>query len=391
MIPMILRTVLTSIALSMALSSSFAGSIEYTITDLGILPGAPSNGGSHPTAINAAGEVVGYGDDDYYYSHAFLYTGSGSVINLGSFGGDHSVSSAESINFSGMVVGYSDSSGTGNPTRAFLYTQSGGMKDLGTLGGPTSRAVCINDSGQIVGSADTAAGKTDGFLYSGNGPMVDLGPTYTPFLINDAGIVVATAGTIASNVKTYTSTGGTGAWLNIGSLGGTVTQPTGINSNGQIVGYSTTTLNGTNAAAFLYTGGTMTNLGSFGGTQNSANGVNDMGLVVGYSAFPGDSIAHAFICHGTGPIEDLNSLIDPSLGWTLGDAVAINDNGQIAVEGLQQGGSDHALLLTPVPEPASVSLLLVASFVVVVHGMRRRCCDGESKSLRLTTFFSEGV
>jgi probable HAF family extracellular repeat protein len=364
MIPMILRTVLTAIALSTALSGSFAGSIEYTIQDLGVLPSAPSNGGSHPTAMNSAGEVVGYGDIYTDYSHAFLYAGSGSPINLGSFGGDYSVSVATSINSSGMVVGYSDSSGMGNPTRAFVYTQAKRMQDLGTFGGQQAYADSINDAGQVVGYAQDASGLYHGFIYSGNGPMVDLGSTYIPELINNVGQVVAIAGS-GTSVGTYISSGGTNAWVSIGSLGGQRTQPSAINASGEIVGFSTTTPSGTDQAAFLYSGGILTNLGSFGGTEGSANGVNDEGVAVGYSALPGDSISHAFIFGGTGPIQDLNSFVDPTLGWTLDDAVSINDHGEIAVEGYLQRGPDHALLLTPVSEPGSVSLSLVAVFVVV--------------------------
>ena len=64
--------------------------------------------------MNNLGEVVGYADTYTHYSHAFLYNGSGPLINLGSFGGDNSISIAKAINDQGMVVGYSDSSGSGH-------------------------------------------------------------------------------------------------------------------------------------------------------------------------------------------------------------------------------------------------------------------------------------
>ena len=89
---------------------------------------------------------------------------------------------------------------------------------------------------------------------------------------------------------------------------------------------------------------------------------------MGYSALPGDSISHAFQYDGAGPIQDLNSLVDASLGWTLDAAVAINDKGQIAAEGYEQGGPEQALLLTPVPEPSSLSLFLLAC----AHRYRRQ-------------------
>ncbi len=342
-----------------------AQSVQYTVSDLGVIGSGPS---SYATAINNLGQVVGYADTYTRYSHAFLYTGSGPLVNLGSFGGDYSVSVATAINNSGMVVGYSDTGSGGTPQHAFLYTQTGGMQDLGTLGGAASEALAINNSGQIVGWAGTSNGNTDGFIYSGNGPMTDLGPTYMPMCINDAGLVVAIAGSFGNNnsvyASTYVSSGGTGSWLNIGSLGGTETQPAAVNNRGEVVGFSTTSVT-EQPHAFLYSGGAMIDLGTFGGDTSYALGVNDDGAVVGYSALPGDLVAHAFIYYGSGAIQDLNNLIDPSLGWTLGGAEAINDSGQIAADGYQEGGYYHALLLTPVPEPSSLCLVTAAVLAVL--------------------------
>ncbi len=58
---------------------------------------------------------------------------------------------------------------------------------------------------------------------------------------------------------------------------------------------------------------------------------------------------------------DLNSLIDPSSGWSLFDAYGINDSGQITGEGFISG-HQHAFLLTPIPEPSSI-MLAVFGFV----------------------------
>ena len=46
-------------------------------------------------------------------------------------------------------------------------------------------------------------------------------------------------------------------------------------------------------------------------------------------------------------LTDLNSLIDPSAGWCLQSASAINDLGQIAGSGVDPSGRLHAYLLTP--------------------------------------------
>ena len=90
-------------------------------------------------------------------------------------------------------------------------------------------------------------------------------------------------------------------------------------------------------------------------------------MVVGGADLPGDSYvsSRGFVYYGSGAIEDLNNLIDPSLGWTIADAVAINDRGQIAAEGYYQGSEDaHAVLLTPIeaPEPSTLCLLCAAIF-----------------------------
>jgi hypothetical protein len=64
---------------------------------------------------------------------------------------------------------------------------------------------------------------------------------------------------------------------------------------------------------------------------------------------------------------DLNSLISPTSGWVLEQANAINDNGQIVGFGTIDGET-HGFLLTPVPEPGSLSLLAVGGVAL----LRRR-------------------
>ena len=80
-----------------------------------------------------------------------------------------------------------------------------------------------------------------------------------------------------------------GVMTDLGTLpGGTYSCATGINNNGQIVGYSNTASGPIHA--FLYSGGKMTDLGTLPGGDNSeATGINDSGQIVGdseYSLWP---------------------------------------------------------------------------------------------------------
>jgi probable HAF family extracellular repeat protein len=153
--------------------------IDPKTDDLGTLGGTYSSA----EAINASGRVVGYsaitGDTT---QHAFR-TAPNRPINpttddLGTLGG--TASSAESINAFGQVVGWADLPGDAS-THAFRTAPNGRINpttdDLGTLGGPWSLATGIDDYGQVVGYASLPGdfGYIHAFLYS-NGVMHDLNP-----------------------------------------------------------------------------------------------------------------------------------------------------------------------------------------------------------------------
>jgi len=71
-----------------------------------------------------------------------------------------------------MVTG--DVAPANRPGHAFLYA-GGTMRDLGTLpGGSSSIGLGVNDTGQVAGSATTAADRTHAIL-AGYGGMRDLG------------------------------------------------------------------------------------------------------------------------------------------------------------------------------------------------------------------------
>ena len=351
----------TVVLLLSVLVGNALGTAEYTVTDPGTLGGTVSVADS----INDSGQVVGMARINGSSFHAFLHSGTGPLNpvtdDLGTFGGPNS--RAWDINDSGQAVGYAETS-SGAP-HAFLYSGSSPPQDLGTFGGTSSVAEGINDSGQVVGYSDTASGFAQAFLHNGGGPLNPVtddlgtfgGTSSSANGINDSGQVVGWADT-----NSYDASGnpifhaflhrGSGP-LNpvtddLGTLAGTTgSVATGINNNGQVVGYASNS-SGSLLEAFLYSGsGPLQALGTFGGTLGEELGINSGGQVVGY-ADTGSGADHAFLYNGSGSIQDLNDLIGSS-GWTLSTAAGINDSGQIVGTGYNAQGQEHAFLLTPRP------------------------------------------
>ena len=109
----------------------------------------------HLKGLNDAGQIFGrYAPGgDLSRSQSFVIDSDGSFTDIGTLGGR--LTYIEGFNNSGYAVGRATLAG-GETFRAFVHVPSGaGLVDLGTLpGGHSSRAVGINDSFQVAGSAD---------------------------------------------------------------------------------------------------------------------------------------------------------------------------------------------------------------------------------------------
>jgi len=90
---------------------------------------------------------------------------------------------------------------------------------------------------------------------------------------------------------------------------------------------------------FLWSNGTMTDLGTFG-LDPVGEAINDQGVIVGQSG-------NGAWIWSNGVFQNLNNLIPPGSGFTLSNATAINDSGQIVANGYNSTGQTHAFLLTP--------------------------------------------
>jgi probable HAF family extracellular repeat protein len=340
-------------------------SAQYTITDLGTLGGLTAQPGSPPPSseafgINNSGQVVGYALTASRVKHAFLES-NGSMTDLGTFGSSFSI--AMGINGSGQIAVTSFNTVTTN-TAAYLYS-NGKTTNLGTLGGSSAETNGIDNDGQATGDSVNASGGDHAFLYS-SGHMTDLGTlggaSSRGYGVNDSGEVVGFSQT-STGTAAFLYSGG--QMINFNNLlpadsNWTAFSATGINDGGQVVGAMNE--GGNIVHGFLYSNGTTTDLGTIGTNEltdwSYAEGVNDLGEVVGYSTYN----AYTAFLYSNGQMINLNSLLPTgaqAAGWYLGDATAINDEGQIVGWGWTPAGHVDAFLLSPtsLPEPSSLAML----------------------------------
>jgi probable HAF family extracellular repeat protein len=330
------------LAVSLTVRPACAGQ-RYAIEDLGTLGGSTSVA----TAINAAGQVAGFSTVAGGHRHAFRWA-QGVLQDLGTLGG--SDSQATALNDAGQVVGFSTTAGD-RVRRAFLWSE-GVLKLLPTLGGSESYATAINSAGQVAGGATTPRGFLHAFrstLSLTEGVLEDLGSaddlSTHAVGINAAGQV---AGVVSDGWGTQACLYQAGIGLTpLGTLGGSYGDATALNDAGQVVGEADTVGNRARHAV-RWTDGEAKDLGALGSRDSIAYGINNGGQVVGASGTDRDRVRHAFLYTDGEGMIDLNTRIDPALGWQLVDATGINASGQIVGWGYHHGQL-HAFRLLPAP------------------------------------------
>jgi probable HAF family extracellular repeat protein len=261
---------------------AFSWTAAGGMIDLG-MPLDPNVGTS---AVNASGQVVGWGRTANGVVHAFLWTAAGGMIDLGTLGGDWS--RAWDVNASGQVVGDSYTANGGH--HAFSWTATGGMIDLGTLGRNSwsgSEAHAVNASGQVVGQSSTANGEYHAFSWTAAGGMIDLGTLGGNWswahAVNASGQVVGWARTANDVVHAFSWTAASGM-IDLGTLGPGSSWAAAVNDSGQVVGTSFSWSSPWSYVqhAFSWTAkGGMISLGTLGGESSSASAINAIGQVVG--------------------------------------------------------------------------------------------------------------
>ncbi len=360
---------ISSTVFSILLISASGFSEKYEIIALGTFGGIESSA----YAINDYGYVVGTvryerTSEQPFPTQAFVWNANQSIL----LSPDTYQSSALSINNQGEIVG-SVKKDTVSPTTAFYWNSQIGMQyfdmpeDI-----QHSTAYGINNSEQMIvytrQSDDYWALKF--VSYAGN-MSAGFAPINYPtplggiaLAISDSGHIVGTA---CPDLEQFNTRRGY-IWQNgeltfFEGLGGDSDMVWSVNSSGSAVGYSY--LSALPAPqiyhAALWENGHVYDLGTLGGTNSQAHSINENGLIVGFAEIA-DGSQHACLWKGM-QIIDLNDYLPVDSEWSyLKSAIDINIYGQIVGIGIIDG-REQAFLMTPIPEPATISLFALGAFL----------------------------
>lgn len=299
-------------------------------------------------AVNNQGLVAGqYAQCSGTLDEAFTWSAATGLVTLPR--GDYAGAVARDVNDQGDVVGYV----RGETIPLAALWRDGQLQVLGAPpGGNWSEAEAINRHGQVVGYwQDRFDVRPQGFIWDGE--MVNLGDTIGAEFsgasdINDYGQVVGwRAPREVTNAHVRRNRRGRetafvwkdGVVTDLGPIpGGTTSYAFAINNRGEVVGYGTRVVDGTQERrGFYWSNGTMVELPPLPGhLHTSARDINDAGVIIGRS-WVVSSLSDTVLWLGGVPhrLEDL--LVEGSGAFVN----AISGAGQMA--GGLSGGDEGAL------------------------------------------------
>jgi probable HAF family extracellular repeat protein len=271
---------------------------DGTSLTLIVLP-PPFNSGTG-VAVNSAGVCAGWMNQTNNSAEVPFVTvrGVASVLPFlpGDIGGQ-----ATSINEANVVAGWTGNNGL-NAVRWF----DGKVEALRLPVGPESRALDINDAGQICGWMGTSAGSNSSAFLWEDGVAADLS------VLDGATVAYA------------------------------------LNNKGEVAGQGQVLVDGVlRARAVVWTKSeTMVFEPLLGYLHSQAFDINDEAVVVGQCFTP--VTATAFVWQ-KGEMFELQTLVESESGVTIEFVTGINNAGQISAYGEDADEEHVAILLTPIP------------------------------------------
>jgi probable HAF family extracellular repeat protein len=218
--------------------------------------------------------------------------------------------------------------------------------DLGTVASSSSVCRCffgtaLSNRGHAVGRFFGTNGRYAAFLWQGGG-MVDIGSLgggVTQVLaVNDAGVAAGLSENVTGGSHAFVYRGG--VMRDLGTLGGTHSEARSINDGGVVAGSAQTGGRDEHTHAAIWVDGRVLDLGTLGGEFSEGHAINAAGHVVGW-AWDGARNRRAFLWTPATGMLDLGDF-----GPDDAAARAINDTGLIAGSALvaHPAGTTHAFL-----------------------------------------------
>ncbi|HEY3329495.1 MAG TPA: hypothetical protein VGK19_05700 [Capsulimonadaceae bacterium] len=311
------------------------GAAAYDVRDLGLLDDGRL---CHAFSLNNHSHIVGEADTTQGI-HAFLWR-DGWIHDLGSPGLVYS--RAIDINDDGYVLGVTDLTPHGKRIGCLWYEDK--CIDLCGLGIEGAGVRAINNDGHIVGETIFDDERPPGAFLWRYGVVTDIAGPYVKGScaedINDAGQVVGYLTTLPQYDQAFLWTEGKLFDLGLG-------QAYALNDVGVSVGM--TYQGNAKPLACMWHGVHRREIPLLEGCVSSvARDVNNSDEIVGEMTLVGGRKA-AFLWKNEYTM-DLNDLIDQTYGWSLQEAWAVNESGQIAGWGFLEH-RHHGFLLTPTDRP----------------------------------------
>ncbi len=332
---------------------------RYSILDLGV--------GLYPNKINDSGTVVGIMVGNRMGTEAFVWreeTGKSALTPE-----SDSLSFANDISETGLVVGHIGKKD--GESRAYSWMSLNTEFDFTPFDSGQSVAYAVNSYGHMAGQfGESAHSNYEAFRYDPEDGIRSLGTLGGNLSqasgLNDSGEVVGWSVTKDRNTRAFRWNEEHGM-VDLGTLGGNRSLANAINRDGTIVGQSETAEGKTQAA--LFEENEVRRLPSLGGTWSLASDINEVGVIVGQAEAPRTAlpafaqrafeIGSRFILSGFprdkalaivwegNTPNDLNQLIPKEAGWDSLSA-ATGLNDKGQIVGFgRKNGHIHGFLLTP--------------------------------------------
>jgi probable HAF family extracellular repeat protein len=307
--------------------AAHAAPAEYTISDLGTLPGTSR---SIATGINSLGQVVGVS-----YSQS-----DGTWTNVGAL----------------APLNASYDAGA----KSFLYS-NGQMTQINPVDGPVN---AVNDMGQVVGGHYSSINNSGQYVGSGGSALVYQNQFGLPGQLVSGG----TTTTLSFLPLTINDSGQNGQVTDLSDLlhlKGIADSVHALNNLGDVL-IAESNMSGSDYVHYiLFSPATLryTDLNILpGGSGITATTMNNKDQVVGTN-----------FLFSNGQITSLQGLLPSTSHWSNLDATGINDAGQIVGQGLIDG-QEHAFLMSPqaVPEPSSLVLFGFGFAAIAIRSLLRK-------------------